>query len=278
MFVPQLPTSIQPLARTLGSFLSRFTVAVTLGFGLIFAYVCIFHRISSLEQLQQVGELARQPLLDWRCRGMNETHARCLPNVFSIGASRCGTTSLVASLRKHPHISFVRRSRPTGVGSTSSAHSANILQSSDTSASTSASKSDSSSVVRNREPHSEVHRFDRNTYFYGSPRVELLQEWLASPPVPRVRRVRTSSANSGSTQSEPAQELSKGRSSSGAMHTHADHAVIHYTPHYLYAPSVPADLHALLALHEKQHRAALEGVYLSPEATQSAVRSGLELK
>ena len=34
---------------------------------------------------------------------------RCLPNVFFIGASKCGTSSMRSHLFSHPHIRFVRR-------------------------------------------------------------------------------------------------------------------------------------------------------------------------
>lgn len=34
---------------------------------------------------------------------------RCLPNVFFIGASKCGTSSMRSHLSSHPHIRFVRR-------------------------------------------------------------------------------------------------------------------------------------------------------------------------
>lgn len=57
--------------------------------------------------------------------------------------------------------------------------------------------------------HHEVHRFDRNTYAWSWKWLELQEEWASSPPVD-VDRINTT--------------------------------IAHYTPHYLYAPSVPFDL------------------------------------
>ena len=134
-------------------------------------YVYSFHRIQSLEDVAEVLKTMSRPLVDDRCRRVNSTHLQCLPNVFFIGASKCGTTSITEYLDQHPQVHFVRRR------------------------------------IHKMDRHREVHRFDRNTYPRSIRILELLDEWASSPIV-------------NSTQD----------------------AVIHYTPHYLYAPSVPFDL------------------------------------
>lgn len=112
----------------------------------------------------------RSPLYDHRCRLYNESHFKCLPNIFLIGASKCGTTSLVDYLNLHPRIDFVNR---------------RIFP----------------------DKHREVHRFDRNTYGWALKEIDLADEWTSSPLV-----------------------------------TDTDMAIIHYTPHYLYAPTVPFEV------------------------------------
>eukprot|EP01041_Mallomonas_annulata_P003462 gene3462-6888_t len=113
------------------------------------------------------------PKYNNRCRTYNSTHFRCLPNVFLIGASKSGTTSIVGHLARHPGVSFVRRR-----------------------------------VDSHR--HREIHRFDRSWYPWSWKQLELLDEWSLCPLV-----------------------------------THPDAIVVHYTPHYLYAPSVPFELRDL---------------------------------
>ena len=134
-------------------------------------YVYSFHRIQSLSDVAEVYRALSLPLVDDRCRRANDTHLLCLPNVFFIGASKCGTTSVTEYLSRHPRVHFVRRR------------------------------------IHRTDRHREVHRFDRNTYPRAFRSLEIADEWASSPLV---------------------------RSASDA--------VIHYTPHYLYAPSVPFDL------------------------------------
>lgn len=50
-----------------------------------------------------------KPKFNERCRIWNATHYQCLPNVFLIGASKSGTTSLYTHLMRHPNIDGVHR-------------------------------------------------------------------------------------------------------------------------------------------------------------------------
>jgi hypothetical protein len=66
------------------------------------------------------------------------------------------------------------------------------------------------------DKHKEVHRFDRNTYAWASRTIEQADEWASSPIV-----------------------------------SDTNMAVIHYTPHYLYAPSVPFEMKKFYAKPEQ---------------------------
>ena len=142
-------------------------------------YIYSFHRIRTPRDVLAMLATLRLPLLDDRCRTANATHCVCLPNVFFIGASKGGTTSITEYLSMHPRVHFVKR---------------RIFP----------------------DKHREVHRFDRNTYGLALRGIDLLDEWASSPA--------TRSPND---------------------------AVIHYTPHYLYAPSVPFDLAAFYPQPDK---------------------------
>ena len=83
------------------------------------------------------------------CKALNDTHVVCLPNVFFVGASKCGTTTMSDVLLYHPRIRFVRRR-----------------------------------IVAHGH-HREVHRFDRDTYQYAINWIERLDAWASSPIVPR---------------------------------------------------------------------------------------------
>jgi len=128
------------------------------------------HRVKGLKELQIVLETMSKPLYNSRCRQHNGTHYQCLPNVFLIGASKCGTTTLVDYLKEYPHVGFVKRR-----------------------------------IVPDK--HTEVHRFDRNTYGWALKEIDLADEWASSP-----------------------------------IYTDPNVPIIHYTPHYLYAPTVPYEM------------------------------------
>ena len=113
-------------------------------------------------------EVMMMPNDDHRCKRYNTTHYICLPNVFLIGASKCGTTSLMDLLLQHPHVTHVRRR------------------------------------IHPTDQHKEIHRFDRSSFGWALSTIELADEWASSPMV-----------------------------------TDKSAIVIHYTPHYLYAPTVP---------------------------------------
>lgn len=146
-------------------------------FGLIFIissfylYLVSFHRVTTYGDIHAVLHIARERLVSNRCKYHNATHYHCLPNVLFIGASKCGTTSMVEYLSQHPNIRFINRR------------------------------------IHKEDHHKEVHRFDRNSFGYALRQIDLMDEWASSPLVENINVT-----------------------------------VIHYTPHYLYAPTVPYDV------------------------------------
>lgn len=136
-----------------------------------------------------------------RCKIYNRTHVLCLPNVFLIGASKAGTTSISRYLDQHPHIFFVGRS---------------VYRSGPT---------------KKIKQHKEVHRFDRRTY--GWTLSELFKS--LSIPLPNV------ADNLLGMKFHLFHEMA----SSPPM-PHPQCTLIHYTPHYLYAPTVPQDIKNLM--------------------------------
>ena len=50
-----------------------------------------------------------RPDSEGRCRQWDNTHLLCLPNVFLLGASKCGTSSWFNYLVQHPRVASVRR-------------------------------------------------------------------------------------------------------------------------------------------------------------------------
>jgi hypothetical protein len=142
---------------------------------LLYTWILSVHRFSNLREILAAVHTMTLPVVQGypRCRHLNATHFKCLPNVFFIGASKCGTTTLIEYLDQLPGIALANRH------------------------------------ITVRDHHREVHRFDRNTYAYAWKFLELAEEWASAPIV-----------------SDPST------------------AVVHYTPHYLYAPTVPYDLRA----------------------------------
>jgi Sulfotransferase domain len=138
---------------------------------LVIAYIVSVHRIRTIRDLMVISGTMNMPMFNHRCRSVNATSYVCLPNIFLIGASKCGTTSLMDYLIRHPMIDHVRRR------------------------------------IHKIDEHREVHRFDRSNYEWTSRIIEQADEWASSPVVSDPRT-----------------------------------AVIHYTPHYLYAPSVPYEM------------------------------------
>jgi Sulfotransferase domain len=138
---------------------------------LVIAYIVSVHRIRTITDLMIISNTMNMPMHDHRCRSVNASSYVCLPNIFLIGASKCGTTSLMDYLTQHPMIAHVRRR------------------------------------IQKIDEHREVHRFDRKNYGWASRTIEQADEWASSPVVSDPRT-----------------------------------AVIHYTPHYLYAPSVPYEM------------------------------------
>lgn len=136
-------------------------------------YLCHISRIQSLNEVNVILHVISSKNVNDECKQYNESHVVCLPNVFFIGASKCGTTAMVDILSKISNdIKFVQRR------------------------------------IIPRDRHREVHQFDRKSYRQSWKYLERAFEWGTSPPVENYN----------------------------------ESIVIHYTPHYLYAPSVPFDL------------------------------------
>ena len=157
--------------RRIGKCLSRIFFCICVVSTIFIFYVVSFHRVQSLNDVNQIYNVIALPSHDHRCKKYNGSHFVCLPNVFLIGASKCGTTSLMDHLIQHPLIDHVRRR------------------------------------IHKIDEHREVHRFDRNTYGWSSRIIEQYDEWASCPII-----------------SDP------------------NMTVLHYTPHYLYAPSVPFEM------------------------------------
>ena len=138
--------------------------------------VPVHHVLSPPEKYrhQEAMDIMRMPISKDldRCR-TSTRHMNCLPVCSS---SDLSTTSIIEYLEQQERVKLVsRRLTPT-------------------------------------DRHREIHRFDRNTYDWAIPWLELGDEWASSPSIP---------------QNDPG------------------YSVVHYTPHYLYAPSVPFDVKKL---------------------------------
>lgn len=171
---------------------------------LLYVYVRSFYRLSSWTDLGTALQTARLPRVDSRCKSARLTQSnssvekqqqqmhglQCLPNVLFIGASKCGTTSLVNYLAQHPQIYFVRRRINSVYNRSTATNNSSSIR--------------SGAGAGKTTKHREIHRFDRNTFGWAWKPLDLIDEWASSPIVPNTKSV-----------------------------------VIHYTPHYLYAPSVP---------------------------------------
>lgn len=140
---------------------------------ILFFWLCSVHRIRNVEEVGIVLNTMMLPHHNDRCKIVDETHLRCLPNVFVIGASKCGTTSIVDYMKNmNSSFHFVERG-----------------------------------VTDWNDHQAEIHRFDRNSYGVAIPQLDREVEYSTSPLV---------------------------RS--------ASEFVVHYTPHYLYAPTVPYEM------------------------------------
>lgn len=134
-------------------------------------YILSFHRVRDLKDYRAISTTMLSTRVNDRCKVVISGGMRCLPSVVFIGASKCGTTSMVDYLNKHSKIKFVGRR------------------------------------IHQEDKHKEVHRFDRNTYGLAVKAIELADEWASCPIV-----------------------------------ADESYTVIHYTPHYIYAPTVPYEL------------------------------------
>jgi hypothetical protein len=140
---------------------------------LIYVWIVSVHRLSNIREIVSALHTMTLPVVNEypRCRHYNATHFKCLPNTFLIGASKCGTTTLLEYLTQLPDVALVSRR------------------------------------ISAKDHHREVHRFDRNTFLYAWKFLELADEWASSPIVRDPNAI-----------------------------------VVHYTPHYLYAPTVPFEM------------------------------------
>lgn len=160
----------------------RRTAIALIGVGLIIALstmliaFCWHHRIHSLGDAVLIAQTLFSRQVSSRCRAtlMSSEALRCLPNVFFIGASKTGTTTVARYLQQLSGVHFVGRR------------------------------------LRREDKHAEVHRFDRPGFASSFKSVELLHEWASSPILPAASA--------------------------------KDDVIVHYTPHYLYAPSVPSSI------------------------------------
>jgi hypothetical protein len=176
--------------------LSLWKALCVLGVGIVIfvvallVYVFRFHRFSSLAEVGVAlgASLFSQQHGGHRCKGVNNSHFQCLPNVFFIGASKCGTTSLSRMLLRHTNVSFIRR---------------HIL-----------------SQEESSDNYLEIHRFDRNTYAYASTWLEIADELSSSPLITR-------------------DFITTGK------------PLIHYTPQYLFAPTVPFELREFYEYYDR---------------------------
>ncbi len=137
---------------------------------LIYIWIISTHRLSNLREIFAALHVWTLPVVEGypRCKHLNSTHYLCLPNTFLIGASKCGTTTVIEFLSRQPGVALINRR------------------------------------ITVQDHHREIHRFDRHTYPYALHFLELADEWASSPIVPDPNTI-----------------------------------VIHYTPHYLYSPTVP---------------------------------------
>lgn len=158
-------------SRRYSGHLKLTSVCCIIVLALLIVYVVSVHRIRTIGDLMMISITMNMPMYNHRCRSLSTSSYVCLPNIFLIGASKCGTTSLMDYLTQHPMIDHVRRR------------------------------------IHKIDEHKEVHRFDRNNYGWAFRIIEQADEWASSPVVSDPRT-----------------------------------AVIHYTPHYLYAPSVPYEM------------------------------------
>eukprot|EP01031_Cornospumella_fuschlensis_P031664 gene31664-38267_t len=125
-------------------------LVIALGLLGILIWKLTYVRIYSVGDTMLMVQTARLPTskINPRCKVHNSTHYRCLPNVFIVGSSKAGTTSLVLYLSELSNVHFANRV----VGS----------------------------AINLDE---EIHRFDRASYPYSSKAVELAHEWASSPLV-----------------------------------------------------------------------------------------------
>ena len=190
-----------------------------------------------MQNLTDIAKIMIQPTASnpW-CKLVNNSHGKCLANIYFIGASICGTTTMIEYLSLHPDIFFVKRSVPPDIRKWDLCrlHDNELANDPPLSIFQYVFKRISNGVNsllctlmlavssyiypaqkhgNSSKSHREIHRLDRHSYEYTNTYVELLDEWVHSPVI-------------------PVEALSNPR-------------VIHYTPHYLYAPSVPFDLKKL---------------------------------
>jgi hypothetical protein len=141
----------------------------------------LVHRIYYVRDLFEIVRTSVSPVLSTNdhCKEMrfSRNEVKCLPNLFIIGVSKSGTTSLVRYLQQLKDVSFIQRG-----------------------------------IIKKKDKHNEIHRFDRSSYERSWKWIEFYHEWSSSVPI---------------------------SSSTGVSYSSL---IMHYTPHYFYAPVVPFEM------------------------------------
>jgi hypothetical protein len=162
-------------------FCSFFSFLLSIGILVWFVDFLLVHRIYYVRDLFEIFRTAVSPVssINDHCKELlfHRNEVKCLPNLFIIGVSKSGTTSLVSYLSQLKDVSFIQRG-----------------------------------ITKKKDKHYEIHRFDRSSYERSWKWLEFYHEWSSSVPI--------SSSSSSSTSS----------------------LVLHYTPHYFYAPVVPFEM------------------------------------
>lgn len=190
------------------SYKSCLTIGIFIGIIIyslyLFFFICHIHHVESISDLQEIIQLSQTTAIasESRCKQINQTMVQCLPNVFLIGASKCGTTSLVSYLKQLPNVHFLHRR------------------------------------IHSTSKHNEIHRFDRQSFAFAWKSLDLLHEWATSPIIPQ-------------------QNINQS-------------LIIHYTPHYLYAPSVPYEMSSFYPI---QMRSEMRFVVLLRDPRSRAISS-----
>ncbi len=204
---------------------------------LTWVYIVAFHRIRTPAEMINVLDLSVRPsIANGRCKLINGSHAQCLANVFFIGASKAGTTALADLLARHPAVHFTERRVPPTIFNNE------VLQ----------------KHGRRGQKHREIHRFDRSAFGSTSELLELLDEFSCSPVFP----LQALGALPGAGASG---DVGAGAGAGVGRVPDPTPVVVHYTPQYLYAPTVPFELRRMYERASVQEVQQEQGLGLGSE-------------